>query len=242
MCALLEASMLFATAQPVHADEVSGADAIPVEPAPESLEPPGTLEDADGGPTLAELGVTDSVIDRPGPMWWTIDTAVISAVTWGATLAFNKNIRDGVTNSSGKQWLDNISQAPQWNDGSDAVTNYVSHPLLGATWFLTYRSRGHGLVASSLGLIFQSFWLEYAIEGPYNVPSAHDMVFTPLIGIPLGYGLDSLSVYLLKKDDKPLRYLGYLFNPFRLLPTAKNPDWNIAIDPANKSFAVSGRF
>jgi hypothetical protein len=68
------------------------------------------------------------------------------------------------------------------------------------------------------------------------------MVFTPLIGIPLGYGLDSLSVYLLKKDDRPLRYLGYVFNPFRLLPTAKNDQWKLAIDPANKSVAVSGRF
>ena len=186
--------------------------------------------------------VTDSLIDRPGLKWWAIDTAVVSATTWGATLAFNKNIRDDVMDSSGRQWLENISQAPEWNDGSDAVTNYVAHPLLGAGWFLTYRSRGHGLIASSLGLIFQSFWLEYAVEGPHKLPSAHDLLMTPLLGIPIGYGLDSLSVYLLKKDRKPWRYLGYVFNPFRLLPTAKNQEWSVAIDPARKSFAVSGRF
>ena len=239
MCALLGSSMLFVTARPGFADDVPAANAIPVEREPESSEPP---EDGDAGPTLEDLGVGDSVIDRPGLKWWAIDTAVISAVTWGSALAFNKPIRDGVTSSSGRQWLDNISQAPEWNDGSDAVTNYVSHPLLGAIWFLTYRSRGHGFVASSLGLIFQSFWLEYAVEGPYKVPSARDLLVTPLLGVPLGYGLDSLSVYLLKKDDRPLRYLGYVFNPFRLLPTAKNHHWKLAIDPAKKSFAVSGRF
>ena len=167
---------------------------------------------------------------------------MITSVTWGATLAFNKNIRDGVTSSSGKQWLENISQAPEWNDGSDTVTNYVAHPLLGASWFLAYRSRGHGVVASSLGLIFQSLMLEYAIEGPYNVPSAHDLVFTPLMGIPIGWGLDTLSVYLLKKEERPLRYLGYVFNPFHLLPSAKKYRWAVEIDPRNRSFAVSGRF
>ena len=83
---------------------------------------------------------------------------------------------------------------------------------------------------------------EYAIEGPHNVPSAHDMVITPLMGIPIGYGLDVLSVYLLKKEDTPLRYLGYVFNPFHLLPTAKKYRWDVAVDPANKSFAISGRF
>jgi len=236
LCALIGALLQFATARPSLADDVPGIDGIPVESLPESPEA------AESGATLVDLGVTDSPIDRPGLKWWVIDTAVVSSITWGATLAFNENIREGVMNSSGKQWLENISQAPEWNDGSDAVTNYVSHPLLGATWFLTYRSRGHGFIASSLGLIFQSFWLEYAIEGPHNVPSAHDLLMTPLIGIPLGYGLDSLSLYLLKKDDKPLRYLGYVFNPFRLLPTAKNHAFQVSLDPAKKSFSVSGRF
>jgi hypothetical protein len=197
---------------------------------------------AEPDPSLADLGVTDSLIERPGFKWWAIDTAVISSVTWGATLAFNSNIRNGVMDSSGQQWLDNISSAPEWNDGSDALTNYFAHPMLGATWFMAYRSRGHGFVASSLGLMFQSIWLEYIIESPHNIPSWHDMLFTPLIGIPLGYGLDTLSVYLLKKEEPALHYLGYLFNPFHLLPSAKKYRWNVSIDPANKSFAISGRF
>jgi hypothetical protein len=193
-------------------------------------------------PAPLDLGISDPLHEEPGLKWWAIDTAVITAVSWGATLAFNQNIREGVVNSSGKQWLENISQAPEWNDGSDAVANYVSHPLLGATWFLAYRSRGHGVIASSLGLIFQSLMLEYAIEGPHNVPSAHDLVITPLMGIPIGWGLDTLSVYLLKKEDKPLHYLGYLFNPFHLLPSAKKYRWAVSIDPMGRNFAISGRF
>jgi hypothetical protein len=232
LTALALALALTTPVRPALADESPGTGEVAVEPA----------ADGDAEPSLADLGVTDSPIEGPGFKWWAIDTAVISSVTWGATLAFNQNIRDGVTSSSGKQWLENISQAPECHDGIDSVTNYVAHPLLGASWFLAYRSRGHGVIASSLGLIFQSIWLEYAIEGAHNVPSAHDMVFTPLIGIPLGWGLDTLSVYLLKKQDTRWRYLGYVFNPFHLLPTAKKYRWDVAIDPMKKSFSVSGRF
>jgi hypothetical protein len=175
----------------------------------------------------------------PGLGWWAIDTAVITSVTWGLTLALNENIREGVVNSSGAQWLENISQAPEWHDGSDTVTNYVAHPLLGATWFLAYRSRGHNLLVSSLSVVLQAVILEYGIEGPHNVPSAHDLVFTPLIGIPIGFGLDTLSIYLLKKQDRRLRGLGYLFNPFHLLPSSKKR-LNFALDPVNKRIAFSG--
>lgn len=231
---LLGLSLLAAPFSGALADDLPGADETPAEPpAAEALAPE---------PSLEALGVTDAVIERPGLKWWAIDTSVITVVTWSATMAFNKNIREGVFDSSAEQWWDNISQAPEWNDGSDAVTNYVSHPMLGALWFLAYRSRDHGLIPSALGVIFQSLFLEYVTEGPYNVPSGHDMLFTPLIGIPVGFGLDTLSLYLLKKEDRPLRYLGYLFNPFHLLPSAKKHRWDVSIDPLNKSFAISGRF
>jgi len=149
------------------------------------------------------------------------------------------NTPDGMTLTADG---DIILSAPNWNDDSDAVTNWVSHPLLGATNFLVYRSRGHGLVASSLGVVLQSFLLEYTIEATYNRPSLHDLVITPLLGIPIGYGLDSLSVYLLKKEEKPLRYLGYVFNPFNLLPTAKESRWRVTVDPIGKNVAFSMRY
>jgi hypothetical protein len=228
--------VLLAPIQPARADDVPGAGDIPVAPAPAPVEP-DTAE-----PTLTDLGVDDAGVEPPGLKGWALDTAVISTVTWGATLGINSNIRNGVMNSSSEQWGDNLNKWPEWNDDSDTLTNYVAHPMLGAGWFLAYRSRGHGFVASSLGLMFQSLFLEYVIESPHNVPSAHDLVFTPLIGIPVGYGLDTLSVYLLKKEDTPLRYLGYLANPFHLLPSAKKHRWNVALDPARKSFAISGRF
>jgi hypothetical protein len=226
----------FAPIRPALAQEATSAQQIPDPAAPE------TPEAKTADPTLVDLGVDDAGIEAPGLGSWALDTAVISTVTWGATLGLNKNIRDGVTGSSSEQWGDNLNHWPQWKDDSDAVTNYVAHPLLGASWFMAYRSRGHGFVASSLGLIFQSFFLEYVIESPHNIPSAHDLVITPLIGIPIGYGLDTLSVYLLSMKDSRWRYLGYVANPFHLLPSAKKYRWDVAVDPAKKSFAISGRF
>jgi hypothetical protein len=228
------------------ADDVSGEIDLPAEPQaqPDPIEPlpePEPIE-KDAPPPPLDDGGSGSPPEAPGLKWWAIDTAVTSTVSWGATLAFNKNIRDGVTSSSFDEWGDNISQTPEWNDDSNTVTNYVAHPLLGATWFMAYRSRGHGIIASSLGVVFQSFFLEYIIEGPHNVPSAHDMVFTPLVGIPIGYGLDTLSLYLLKQEKSSLRYLGYVANPFHLLPSAKKHRWAFSFDPASRSFAISGRF
>jgi len=216
------------------ADELPGGE-LPV-PTHEASEP--SPEPSADSP----LQAMDATPDVPGFKWWLIDTSVITLVTWGAVLAFNSDIRNGVLDSSSEQWRENISQAPEWNDGSDAVTNYVSHPMFGALEFLAYRSRGHGFVASSVGVVFQTFFLEYVVEGPKNVPSARDLLLTPLIGIPIGYGLDELSLYLLRKEDKPLRYLGYLANPFNLLPTSKKYRWQFSADPVNKRVAMSFRF
>lgn len=180
--------------------------------------------------------------EKVGLKMFLLDSLVIHAAMWPATLAFSSNVRDGILHSSWSEWKHNVSKAPNWNDDSDAVTNWVSHPLLGATNFLIYRSRGHGLLASSAGVVLQSFLLEYTIEATFNRPSLHDLVITPLLGIPIGYGLDTLSVYLLKKDEKPLRYLGYLCNPFNILPTAKESRWQVTVDPINKGLAFAVRY
>jgi len=216
------------------AEELRRSLELALLPADESLE----LEPAEDS-RLQALDATPAV---PGLKWWLIDTGVITIVTWGAVLAINSNIRNGVLDSTSEEWRENISQWPEWNDGSDAVTNYLSHPMLGALEFLAYRSRGHGLLASGAGVVFQTFMLEYAIEGPYNVPSAKDLLITPLIGIPVGYGLDTLSLYLLKKEETPLRYLGYVANPFNLLPTSKKYRWQVSADPVNRSFAFAIQF
>jgi hypothetical protein len=216
-------------------DELPGAADLPV-PADQERDPIPPL------PEDSRLRAVDATHEVPGLKWWLIDTTVITIITWGGVYAINSEIRNGVLDSSCEQWKENISQPPEWHDGSSAVTNYVSHPMLGGLEFLAYRSRGHGFLASSAGVIFQSFVFEYAIEGPHKVPSAKDLLLTPLLGIPIGYGLDTLSVYLLRKEDKPLRYLGYVANPFNLLPTSKKYRWKVSVDPVGRSFAFSMRF
>jgi hypothetical protein len=184
----------------------------------------------------------DADEEKVGFTTFLLDSLVIHAAMWPLTLAFSSKVRNGILDSSWSDWKHNVSQWPNWNDDSDAITNWVSHPLLGATNFLVYRSRGHNLLWSSAGVVLQSFLLEYAIEGAFNRPSLHDLVITPLIGIPVGYGLDSLSVYLLKKEQKPLRYLGYVCNPFNILPTAKESRWQVTVDPVNKTFSFALRY
>jgi len=215
-------------------------------PAWTGYPPPASVWSALGPNVMAladpELELEASAKEGPGWKMFLLDTLVVHAVMWPASIAFSKNIRDGVKGTNWDQWSGNVSKSPNWDDGSDAITNWVSHPLLGTTNFLYYRSRGYGFVASSIGVVLQSFLLEYTIEATYNRPSLHDLVITPALGIPIGYGLDQMSLYLLKKEQKPLRYLGYLFNPFHLLPTAKKDRWQVSIDPIAKSFSFAMRY
>jgi hypothetical protein len=211
-----------------------------------SYPPPASVWSALGPDVMAladpEVEAGASAKDGPGVGMFLLDSLVIHAVMWPASIAFSKNIRDGVKGTNWDQYKDNVTKSPNWNDGSDTITNWVSHPMLGATNFLYYRSRGHGFVASSIGVVLQSFLLEYTIEATYNRPSLHDLLMTPALGIPIGYGLDQMSLYLLKKEQKPLRYLGYLFNPFHLLPTAKKDRWQVSVDPLSRSFSFAVRY
>jgi hypothetical protein len=192
---------------------------------------------------LASLDPDGSVSneEKAGVKGFFLDSLVIYVGSWPFILALDQNTREGIFNSSTSRWIDNMSQPPVWNDGSSWLTNNVAHPFLGATYFLYYRCRDHGFLASSLGVVLQTILFEYTIEGIHVRPSLQDLVKTPGMGIPLGYAMDELSLYFLKKQEEPLRYLGYFFNPFNLLPWAKDR-WHAAIDPLNNNLAFSIKF
>lgn len=188
-----------------------------------------------------DLDESQPTEDKVGLQEFLLDSLVIYLGSWPFVLAFDSNTRSGIFHSSFSQWVDNMSKVPIWNDGSSWVTNNVGHPFLGATYFLYYRSQGHNLLASSVGVVLETVLFEYTIEGIHVRPSLQDLVKTPGMGIPLGFAMDELSVYFLKKKEEPLRYLGYVFNPFNLLPWSKDR-WHAIIDPLNKNLAFSIKF
>ena len=68
---------------------------------------------------------------------------------------------------------------------------------------------------SALGTVVQSTLFEYTVEGLVETPSLSDLVFTPLLGVPMGYGLEKSSEWLVDTDFVPAKILGHIVNPMR---------------------------
>lgn len=84
-----------------------------------------------------------------------------------------------------ESWWDNVSRPPVWD--SDAfVTNYLSHPYWGATYYIRARERGFGRVASFGYSALLSTMYEYGVEAFLERPSNQDLIVTPILGSLLG--------------------------------------------------------
>ncbi|MER3447966.1 MAG: hypothetical protein C4291_14550 [Candidatus Dadabacteria bacterium] len=103
-----------------------------------------------------------------------------------------------------------------WNDGDAFITNWVKHPVFGASVYLYYRARGYNRSASAFGAFLQSTLFEYAVEGIDRPPSLHDLVVTPAAGIPLGIILEGASNWLENRQSGFLRAASYIINPSKI--------------------------
>ena len=143
------------------------------------------------------------------------DTSIAYSFQWAARMFYVRNKNSRIFNTSLSDWWDNISQWPETDDGDDFFTNLVTHPIVGAGNYLFYRSMGHSFWASALGSVVQSTLFEYTVEGLVETPSLSDLVFTPVLGVPLGYGLEKSSEWLVETDFVPAKILAHILNPMR---------------------------
>lgn len=143
------------------------------------------------------------------------DTAIAYAFQWSARWFYVRNKNSRIFNTSFSDWWDNITQWPETDDGDDYFTNFVTHPIVGAGNYLFYRAMGHSFWMSALGSVVQSTLFEYTVEGLVETPSLPDLLFTPGLGVPLGYGLEKSSEWLVDTDFVPAKILGYIINPMR---------------------------
>lgn len=167
------------------------------------------------------------------------DSAILYGGLWASRFFYVRNKNSRIFDTSFSDWIDNITQWPQTDDGDDYFTNYITHPYLGSLYYLYYRERGHTVLASAFGSVLQSTLFEYAIEGTVETPSLPDLIFTPLLGVPLGYVFEKTSDWLLTKENKPARALAYLVNPMKLI--IKDRNFGI-INPLSGTFGFHGTF
>ncbi|WP_413581719.1 DUF3943 domain-containing protein [Bdellovibrio sp. HCB288] len=96
--------------------------------------------------------------------------------------------------------------------------NIFKHAYSGQLYYQFYRSRGYDEVTAFYWTIGSSLAFEFAIEPLTEVPSLQDIYLTPVLGTIVGVGFENLSFYFHSKKTWPNRLLGYIFNPFTLLP------------------------
>ncbi len=96
--------------------------------------------------------------------------------------------------------------------------NLIGHSIVGQFYYQYYRSRGYGEAAAFLWSVFSSSAFEFTIETTTERPSFQDLYQTPVFGSLVGMGFERLSLFFHSQEIWPARVLGYLFNPFSLLP------------------------
>ncbi|MFQ5706960.1 MAG: DUF3943 domain-containing protein [bacterium] len=132
------------------------------------------------------------------------------AFQWSFVLTVNRGLGGDIRKSNFKRWLRNVKTLPQIPDGDHWVTNYVGHPLLGASVFAFYKHRGFSNRQSMIGTFLQSTLFEYTVEGWKKPPSGVDLIVTPLLGSLIGskIGMNSL---LLSSSYAISKYIFRLF-------------------------------
>lgn len=122
----------------------------------------------------------------------------ISAYTfqWVFIHTINRGLGRDIRGSDFKRWFRNVTTVPQIPDGDHWTTNYIGHPLLGATIYAFYKNRGFSDKASIAGTILQSTLFEYTVEGWKQPPSGVDLIVTPLIGSLVGWKIGMNSAIL----------------------------------------------
>lgn len=177
----------------------------------------------------AELGAKDFLRD----------TALYYTFIWVFRFFYVRNKNSRMFDTSLEDWWDNVSQWPVTDDEDTFFTNYVVHPFSGAMSFLYYRQMGHGFWSSFLGSAVQSTLFEYTIEGLVETPSLPDLLSTPLIGTPLGYGLEKTSEWLYNTDNGAAKVAAHIINPMR---NFVNDRQLVLINPLTGQFEFSEEF
>jgi len=126
-----------------------------------------------------------------------------------------------------KNWHTNIGKTHFDKDSYDF--NIITHVGNAHYAYLFYRSRGYTKINSFVLTTIGSTVFEFLIETVTEPPSIQDLWQTPVLGSLLGMGTESLSLYLLNRNHIITDVLGYILNPFTILPFSYYETYTIPV-------------
>lgn len=133
---------------------------------------------------------------------------------WGIYYVSQRETIDD--HGSFKNWHENMTK-PHF-DKDHFNYNIFKHTITGQYYYLFYRSRGYEQKDAFAWAALSSLAFEFAIETVTERPSYQDMYQTPVFGSIVGMGFERMSLYLHSLQTWPTTMLGYIFNPFTVLP------------------------
>jgi hypothetical protein len=168
-----------------------------------------------------------------------VNFSILYGLQWGTyVITQHETIR---TQGSFANWTHNPFKPHFDLDGINY--NIFAHSYVGHLYYQYYRAQGYGQAASFLWTAISSTAFEFAIETATEQPSFQDLYQTPIFGTLLGNGFERVSFYFHSMDVWPARALGYLFNPFSLIP-GSSYGWVVVpvVNPQAPGMAVSWTF
>lgn len=143
------------------------------------------------------------------------DSAIYYGSIWAFRFFYVRNKNDRIYDTSPSKWWDNITKAPERDDGDQFFTNYVVHPFAGYVSYLYYRQMGYGFGGAAFGSALQSALFEYTVEGLVETPSLPDLISTPGLGVLFGFAAENFSNWLEGFDSPASTFLAHVVNPMR---------------------------
>lgn len=175
-------------------------------------------------------------LDVPRDEQWTTwkQVSLLYGGQWGYYLVGqNENLRE---HGRLRNWYANPLNPHFDKDFYDF--NLVLHTMTGTLYYGYYRSFGssrpRSLALSTLSVLL----FEFTIETGTERPSFQDIYQTPVLGAVVGMGLEDLSLLCLESRYAPVRGMGYLFNPFTLVPGSA---WQVKLVPQVARETMGGR-
>ncbi len=184
-------------------------------------------------------GSKDEYASAPSNKDFLKDSVYLYGGLWAGRFFYVRNKNSRIFDTSFSDWIDNITEWPETDDGDEFFTNFITHPYIGSMYYLYYRERGHSRAKSALGSLLQSTLFEYTIEGLVETPSLPDLIFTPLLGAPMGIVFEETSNWLSARDNVGARSLAYVVNPMKII--IKDRKFGF-VNPLSGTFGFHGVF
>lgn len=169
-----------------------------------------------------------------------LNFGVVYAAQWVYYLTMQKKTIED--HGSFKNWTHNPFSPHFDKDSFDY--NIFKHTLTGNYYYLWFRSRGYTETSAFTWTFLSSLAFEFTVETATERPSYQDIYQTPVFGTVVGIGVEKLSRYFHGRDSWWGHTLGYLLNPFTLIPTTEEKEVSLApfMDRKNVGVLATYRF